>query len=373
MAHIRDRGPEHKATRYQARYRDPDGRQVSKTFRRKIDAQRWLDETTTDLMLGKYVDPRAGTIRLRDYATRWLNSQTFDPSTYEGTERRLRLHVLPELGDTELRNLKPSTVQTWLASRDGAASSVRIMLVNLSAILSAAVADGLIASNPCDSPTVKPPAVEKRLVVPWSSETVQNVVESHATGFRAIPVVGAGCGFRQGEIFGLQVGDIDFLKRRVLVRRQVKLIEGVPTLAPPKGKREREVPLPDVVAFELSEHMSRAEIDPEKRGSQMFPWRNGELIHRSYFNQQVWRPALRAAGVVTTRENGMHALRHYYASALLDGGASIRDVSEYLGHADPGFTLRVYAHLMPSSEDRARRIMDRALVESSLNQATGSN
>jgi len=370
VASIRDRGTEHKASRFQARYRDPDGRQVSKSFRRKIDARRWLDETTADLVTGRYVSPRSGTVRLRDYATRWLNSQTFDPSTREGTERRLRLHVLPELGDIELRNIKPSTVQSWLAGRGGAASSTRIMLVNLSAILSAAVADGLIASNPCDSPTVKPPATEKRLIVPWSSEIVQNVAESHDSRFRAIPVLGAGCGLRQGEVFGLQVEDIDFLKRRVLVRRQVKIIEGVPVLAAPKGKREREVPLPDVVAFEISERMR---VSPMGDTGQLFPWRDGSLIHRTYYNAQIWRPAVRAAGLTPSRETGMHQLRHYYASAMLDGGASIRDVSEYLGHADPGFTLRVYAHLMPSSEDRARSIMDRALVESSLNEDTGTD
>jgi integrase len=57
----------------------------------------------------------------------------------------------------------------------------------------------------------------------------------------------------------------------------------------------------------------------------------------------------------------MHALRHYYASALLEAGVSIRAVSEYLGHADPGFTLRIYAHLMPTSDERARQAMDLAL------------
>jgi len=56
----------------------------------------------------------------------------------------------------------------------------------------------------------------------------------------------------------------------------------------------------------------------------------------------------------------MHALRHHYASVLLDGGVSIRAVSEYLGHHDPGFTLRTYAHLMPESEDRARDAIDAA-------------
>jgi integrase len=57
----------------------------------------------------------------------------------------------------------------------------------------------------------------------------------------------------------------------------------------------------------------------------------------------------------------MHALRHHYASVLLDAGESIRAVADYLGHADPGFTLRTYTHLMPSSEARARQAVDAAL------------
>lgn len=55
-----------------------------------------------------------------------------------------------------------------------------------------------------------------------------------------------------------------------------------------------------------------------------------------------------------------NALRHHFASVLLEGGVSIRAVAEYLGHHDPGFTLRTYAHLMPESEDRARLAIDLA-------------
>lgn len=51
----------------------------------------------------------------------------------------------------------------------------------------------------------------------------------------------------------------------------------------------------------------------------------------------------------------MHALRHFYASVLLDAGKNIKALSLYLGHSDPGFTLRVYTHLMPSSETRTRK------------------
>lgn len=57
----------------------------------------------------------------------------------------------------------------------------------------------------------------------------------------------------------------------------------------------------------------------------------------------------------------MHALRHFYASVLLDAGESVRALASYLGHADPGFTLRVYTHLMPASEERTRRAIDRVL------------
>jgi integrase len=56
-----------------------------------------------------------------------------------------------------------------------------------------------------------------------------------------------------------------------------------------------------------------------------------------------------------SRENGMHAQRHFYASVLLDAGENIKALAEYLGHSDPGLTLRVYAHLMPSSQERTRK------------------
>ncbi len=58
----------------------------------------------------------------------------------------------------------------------------------------------------------------------------------------------------------------------------------------------------------------------------------------------------------------MHALRHWYASVLLDAGESIRAVSEYLGHSDPAFTLRTYTHLMPSSTERTRAAVDTAFA-----------
>lgn len=58
------------------------------------------------------------------------------------------------------------------------------------------------------------------------------------------------------------------------------------------------------------------------------------------------------------RENGNHALRHFYASTALHEGESIKAFSEYLGHADPGFTLRAYTHLVEGSAERTKRAVD---------------
>ena len=102
----------------------------------------------------------------------------------------------------------------------------------------------------------------------------------------------------------------------------------------------------------------------------MFTNRDRGPLTRAYFTHNAWKPALQGAGLERNRENGMHALRHHYASVLLENGVSIRAVSEYLGHHDPGFTLRTYAHLMPESEDRARAAIDASLgapAESSRN------
>jgi integrase len=88
--------------------------------------------------------------------------------------------------------------------------------------------------------------------------------------------------------------------------------------------------------------------------------RENKAMNRNYFNSRIWKPALAATGIPTTRDNGCHALRHFYASVLLEGGESIKTVSERLGHSDPAFTLRTYTHLMPNSESRTRAVIDAA-------------
>ncbi|MFE5622476.1 tyrosine-type recombinase/integrase [Streptomyces virginiae] len=143
--------------------------------------------------------------------------------------------------------------------------------------------------------------------------------------------LGAGCGLRQGEIFELAVEDIDFLGGTVHVVRQVKLLRGTQAVfGPPKGGKERRVSLPETVSFALAAHITKHEpVDvtlpwktpdgPPVTASLIFAnVKNKDLaLHRTRFNRYVWRPALTSAGIPLGRENGMHALRRFYASVLL--------------------------------------------------------
>lgn len=97
---------------------------------------------------------------------------------------------------------------------------------------------------------------------------------------------------------------------------------------------------------------------------------DGNALGKNGFNRTTWRPALAKAGVPFGRENGCHALRHYFASVLLHGGTDIKALSEYRGHRSAAFTLSVYTHLMPTAGDRMRAAIDAAQAGTADGPAT---
>ncbi|MFG2167459.1 tyrosine-type recombinase/integrase [Micromonospora chersina] len=208
-------------------------------------------------------------------------------------------------------------------------------------------------------------------MVPWPNDLRARFRAALSDRYRVPVDLGAGCGLRQGEIFGVSPDDIDPARPVLHVTRQVKLVRGRLIFAPPKGGKVRDVPLPESVSRRLIEHAERyPPVDVT------LPWGTstgeprtvtlylttpaGTALSRTGFNSGVWKPAIRATGVPDNRHNGMHVLRHTYASAPLDASESVKALSAYLGPSDPGYTLRIYTHLLPTSEDRTRRAIDHA-------------
>lgn len=361
-------------------YRDPEDRQRRKTFRRKAEAVAFRNTVDADKLRGTYLDVDAGRITFHAYADGWLEDRTYSRLTYEATELRLRLHVNPVIGHLQLRQIKPSTIQKLLRSLELAETYRRIIFPNVSAIFSAAVDDDLIAKNPCKASSVTRPGTSRRKVIPWSAAWVSAPHDTVPARYRIAVTLGSGLGLRQGEVFALALEDIDFLRGVVEVRRQVKVFNGNKlAYGLPKGRKTRTVPLPDSVATELASHLATFPArkvtlpwdvpDAEKSHSAtlLLTTRERSALNRNYFNTRTWKPAQAHVGIEQSRDNGMHALRHWYASVLLGAGESMRAVSEYLGHSDPGFTLRTYTHLMPTSADRTRAAVDTAFATSRTN------
>ncbi|WP_405466098.1 site-specific integrase [Streptomyces jietaisiensis] len=394
--HIQDRwyktetGPDGKAKRvktdrygnglrYRARYIGPDGTEKSKSFpdRQKRKGEVWLSEVEADMASGQHVDPQRARTTFRQYAERWLAAQSSDFTTRESVRSQITGHAIPYLGSRPLGSFRPEHIREWLAELERAvpASSYRrVIFASVSALLNAAVDDGYLHKNPCAASSVKAPARNPGRVVPWTAGQVFRVRAALPEQYRAVVDLGAGCGLRQGEIFGLAVPEIRFKTGWLHVGCQVKIVDGHLVFALPKRQKERDVPLSGHVADILRAHMKA--YPPV---SVSLPWGrpDGPLVtkrllfvrpdgtgavRRTDFNTRFWKEAIVQAGVIpapaAAREHGMHALRHFYASVLLDAGENVKALSAYLGHSDPGFTLRTYTHLMPSSDGRARSAVD---------------
>ena len=186
-------------------------------------------------------------------------SQTTDPATRASVEMRRRLHAVPYLGSRSLASFQPSHIRLWVRALENtglAAAYRRGTFAHVSTVLSAAVEDRIIRDNPCRSRSVKAPRLDPQKVKPWDNR-VEAVRGELPDRYHAMIEPAAGCGLRQGAVFGLAVEEVDFRSGVVRVIRQVKLLRGQRVFAPPKGGKIRDVPLPGSVAFALADHMRR--------------------------------------------------------------------------------------------------------------------
>jgi integrase len=224
-------------------YRDAAGKEHAKHFTRKVDAQRWLDETTASVVTGTYVDPNAGRITVHDYAEQWRSAQVHREGTVVQVEGILRRHVYPVLGERPISSVLPSDVQALVkrlsttpqegSRRPLSPATVGVAHRVLSAIFKSAVADRRLASSPCVGTRL--PKVEKRQVEPISTEQVRALMTAIPERYKGLFLLAVGTGMRQGEVFGLTLDRVDFLRRSLTVDRQLVGISGrVPFFGSPR-------------------------------------------------------------------------------------------------------------------------------------------
>jgi integrase len=334
-----------RGVRWQAAYRAPDGRERTKTFERKADAERWLRAQETARDTGEWLDPRLGRASVHDVAHRWMAGArpTLKATTVECYESLLRSRVLPTFGAARIAALRPSDVQTWVGTMHNSglsASRIRKAVVVLRLVLNSAVRDGLILHNAAAG--VKLPPIVRREAAFFDPETVETIAREMPEPYDTLVRLLGTLGLRWGEAAALRVRSVDLLHRRLRITESVSEVRGQLVFGTPKTHATRSVPLPSSLARALERLLT---ADPN---AFLFRSPSGQPPRHSNFYNRLWRPTLRRLDLPMV---GLHALRHSGAARMISADASDKALQSILGHSSANFTRTVYGHLFDADLD----------------------
>lgn len=350
--------------RYEVRYRKPDGTATGKRgFKRKMDADAWgAANVTTAKTTGAYIDPQAGKRRLEDFWPAWIAAKKTESkaSTIDLIERSWRVHIEPKWGMREVQSITHDEVQVWISemSTTKSASLVRRTAFTLRALLKKAKADKCIHENPCDDLAL-PRMVRKKHAYLTIS---QLLALADASGWHRPIILTLGlCGLRWGELVGLHVEDVDFVRQRIHIVRTAAEIRSRIVVDTPKTGETRTVIFPALL---------RPCLEEACRGRQpselLFPdIRTGSFLRRPHGTRKgnwFYRAKRSALSEQAARSMTIHDLRHTCASLLVHAGANVKAVQRQLGHKSAAMTLDVYADLFDDDLDAVGEAMDGLLI-----------
>lgn len=346
--------------RWRVQWAAADGRYRSagRTFPTSTAARNFGLDREAEVRAGQDRDPRAGRIRVRDWAAEWMGSRVVEPRTFGKDQTNLDRHVLPTFGDMRLDQLDVLLIQGWVKRMrtDGLApATVRSPYLLLSAMLTDAVKVGRLQANPAKG--VRLPTIPPGRDFHWTREQA-SLIAAQLSGqdFTLLEVL-VGTGLRWGEAAGLHVGRVDLLRRRLTVAEVLEEARGFRLKAYPKGKRTRQVPLDpalrEVLAVHIAAHppLHPCGLDHGKaRCTGLLFHQDGRPLSRHSWPRDTFATAVTDARVPAGR---VHDLRHTFASWLVADGVPLHTVQMLLGHASIRTTER-YAHLAPDALDDER-------------------
>lgn len=331
-----------------------DSARRKRTFDTKKDAQFFESTLRRGKQLGQLAPELLGSSQtLEQFSNEWWEKYAvpqLKPGTLADYALKIDKWLIPYLGTTPLRDINRELIDGWKATLldDGAGrSSVNKTQAILQGILNRAVEWKRLPHNPvvgaAKLPVQRDPGIDAR--TPEEVETIRAVLDTLDATLVSILAYE---GLRPSEAYALRW--IDVLTRdhqpreRLLVNKG--LSDGQLTLTKTGRRREPELfaPVGDDLLSLYLEH------DLPALDSLVFPNSDGGFIQHQNWRNRIWKPALETAGLDYFRP---YDLRHTCATLLIYSGWTVNEVADHLGHADPGFTARTYAH--PFKDARKRR------------------
>ena len=324
--------------RFQVRYRHL-GRRVAAgtTFRTKADARAFLAGVETDLNRGSFVDPHAGAITFAEYASWWLEHRPLRPRTRETYASQLK-HLLAAFGPARLSDIAPADVRSWhgrLSRTELHPNTVAKIYRMLRTILSTAVEDGLLPTNPV---RVRGASREQQLDRPLLTwDDVASIALKIEPQFEALVWTAAASGLRFGELAGLEVRHLDTARAELRVTQALAWQKEVGAVLVPlkSDSAYRTVVVPDQIVDRIQEHINHHRPGATADDAIFVSVTGRPLVNR-YF-APYWR---RATGALELRHVRFHDLRHLAGTEAASAGGSMREVMARLGHSSSAASLR---------------------------------
>lgn len=352
-----------KGKRWQARYDGPDGRERTSLHATRAEADREIVKQEGAKLTGSWLDPKAGRVTVETFALEtWLPAQGIIGRTETEYQGVLDRYLIPEWGPREIRSIKPSEAGAWqqkLTTKYKLSGSYPNRVARyVRSVFRLAVVDRVLAMSPFDGITA-PTLVESTVHPPDVVEVRQIIEHAYKPLWAALFELDALTGLRSGEIRGLRLDKVDFLRKVARIEQQLVYEKGRGLYFDElkTGAGRRVLPLNQRAVDSLAAYV--AKYPPPSQG----PWAG--LIFTMPGGLPIGESTIDWALKNTCRKAGlgarhMHELRHHYASVLIAGGENPKVVSKRLGHKDVMMTMRTYAHLFAEAEEQTRDVLDAA-------------
>lgn len=313
-------------------------------------------------------------ITVEEYLERWMSDYIRPFKAMSTTENYgffIKLRIVPAIGKTKLRLLTPASIQRMYRNMlnerlDGQPKQLSTSTVHgchrvLKAALNQAMREGLIRENPCK--LVQAPSKARFDPTIMDIEKTKRFLEAaDHYKYKALFEVAIMTGLRLGELLGLKWDDLDTAAGAVTVRRALKGSGGRAYLSEPKTRSGiRVVSLPHRTMMVLEEHRERqisrmAKIrDLYVDQGLIFADDYGSFANAHNITGRTLKSICERAGLPPMR---FHDLRHSHGTMLAVSSLSPRIISDRLGHADAGFTMKRYTHRTADSQSAAIKILD---------------
>lgn len=316
---------------------DANGKRIAKSFYSKDKSGALAKKKYREWLSNQQVGIEA----VKQWAEVWLETYKKNkvaPKSYANYKLYVEHHIIPEIGDLKLDDVRPVHIeQIYLTKAGLSASALNHIKIALNGIFETAIDNRLCTTNPAKKP--RPPKKTSKAPEAFTKDEVTKLLafaSTHQCGAYVEALLYTG--MRIGELCALLWSDIDLENMIVSVNKAIATVdldgEKYDVKDTTKTGKPREVVLTDSGASVFK--------SAPKKGLYVFTGKSGSFCTPDEYRKR-YDKVFHDLGE-SVRHLSPHKCRHTYASHFLAGGANIRAVQDQLGHARIT-TTEIYTHV----------------------------